>query len=236
MKSIIDMEACVESFAEATAASQQKVKRVELCSGLDVGGLTPSQGLIEKCAALDTIETHVLIRPRTGDFNYSAIELEIIQADIRMAAKWGARGVVFGVLTEDRLLEIEANKELIQLSKSLGLEATFHRAFDVVGDPENVLNQLIELGFDRLLTSGQAETAINGIEIVRQLVQQADGKIQIMAGSGVNPGNAGELVETGVDALHFSIRKLVREERLGMGGRFEPDVEKLIGIRGAGER
>lgn len=227
---MIELEACVESFAEAEIASQHQIKRIELCSGLDVGGLTPGVGLIEKCVELPGIETHVLIRPRQGDFNYSSEELEIMKVDIKCSAISGAKGVVFGILKADKTLNVASNKDLLDLSKSLGLETTFHRAFDVCENPYQVLDQLIELGFDRLLTSGQAETAIGGIELIRDLVSQARGKIQIMAGSGVNPGNVGKLAKAYVDSLHFSIRKPGRQEGLGMGVLYEPDVEKLVGI------
>jgi len=228
---MVELEACVEALAEAKLASIHKLKRIELCSALDVGGLTPSIGLIEACAKLPHIEMHVLIRPRPGDFAYGPAELELMKRDIKMSAKKGARGVVFGVLNKAGLLNFEVNKKLIQLSKSLGMEATFHRAFDVSENPEKVLNQLIELGFDRLLTSGQADTAIEGIETIRELVQQAERKIQIMAGSGVNPTNALQLVETDVDALHFSVRKPLKEERLGMGTTYQPDLAKIEAIR-----
>ncbi|MEP1096885.1 MAG: copper homeostasis protein CutC [Cyclobacteriaceae bacterium] len=228
---MLELEACVESLEEAKVASIHKLKRVELCSALDVGGLTPSMGLIEACASLPFVETHVLIRPRPGNFAYSSSELELMKRDIEMSAEKGAKGVVLGVLEKSGMLNLKANQELLQISKSFGMEATFHRAFDVVEDPESVLDQLIELDFDRLLTSGQARTAIDGIEVIKGLVQQGDGKIQIMAGSGVNAGNAGELIQTGVDALHFSIRKPIRQEKLGMGTTYEPDARKLIGIQ-----
>ncbi|MEP5611556.1 MAG: copper homeostasis protein CutC [Cyclobacteriaceae bacterium] len=227
---MVELEACVESLEEAKLASVHKLKRIELCNGLDVGGLTPSIGLIEACVKLHTIETHVLIRPRPGNFTYASAELDLIKRDIEMSAEKGVKGVVFGVLDEAGFLDFETNSELVQLSKSLGLDATFHRAFDAAGNPRSALNLLIQLGFDRLLTSGQAKTAIEGIEVIRDLVQQADGRIQVMAGSGVNPDNACELVEAGVDALHFSIRKLIRKEELGMGTTYQPDAEKLIGI------
>ncbi len=227
---MLDLEVCVESLAEAEVASKAKVKRIELCSGLEVGGLTPSLGLIEKCSQLDSVETHVLIRPRSGDFFYSDGELSIMKADIEMSAKMQAQGVVFGALQDDRVLNERANNELVQLSKSLGLETTFHRAFDVAADPEKVLNQLIKLGFDRLLTSGQAASAIDGVKTIKQLVDVAKGRIQIMAGGGVSPDNAKELVNAGIRALHFSIRKPVQRESYQMGSTYAPDIEKLIGI------
>ncbi len=230
-ENMVELEACVESYSEAEVASQHQLKRIELCSGLDVGGLTPSAGLIEKCAVLPGIETHVLIRPRPGDFQYNAEELTIMKRDIELAAKCGAQGVVFGILDGKVSLNKDANKELLQFSKSFGLEVIFHRAFDVCKEAQKVLDQLIELGFDRLLTSGQAKTAIEGIEVIQNLVSQAKGKIQVMAGSGVNSKNAKELVEVGLDSLHFSIRKSLKQEGLGMGNSYRPDVEKLINIK-----
>lgn len=227
---MIDLEACVESYAEAKTAGNHGLKRIELCAGLDVGGLTPSLGLVEKCVALPEIETHVLIRPRAGDFHYNADELEIMERDIELVAKCGAKGVVFGVLDEDRSLNVGVNESMLTFSRSLDLEVTFHRAFDVCQNPRETLSKLIELGFDRLLTSGQAATAIEGIELICDLVDQAEGKIQVMAGCGVNVENAKDFTDAGVDVLHFSIRKPVRQERLGMGTSFEPDLEKLVGI------
>lgn len=222
----MDIEICIESVAEARLAAKHGAKRVELCSALDVGGLTPSLGLISACSAIDEIEVHVLIRPRSGGFEYTQVELDVIEQDIRMARKYGAKGVVFGVLNNE-MVDVVVNGKLSTLAESIELETTFHRAFDVVNDPMLEMEKIIDLGFDRILTSGQKRSAIEGVDLIGNLVEKAKGRIQIMAGSGVSATNALQLAKTGVDAIHFSSRKAGREEKLGMGTSYQPDAEKI---------
>lgn len=226
----MDVEVCIESLAEANLASQFGAKRVELCSALDLGGLTPSVGLIQKCSEINQIDVHVLIRPRPGDFTYSKEELRTMKADIQHAAEYGAKGAVFGILTPENEIDLNSNIELLELAKSLQLGATFHRAFDLVNNPIHSLSDLINLGFDRLLTSGQQTTAIEGLSLISNLVENAKNRIEIMAGSGVNSSNVQELVNTGIDAVHFSSRKKQIESPLGMGTNYAPDSEKIAGI------
>lgn len=225
----MDIEICVESFDEAKLAAQFVVKRIELCSGLDIGGLTPSTGLIRECTNLSP-EVHVLIRPRGGDFCYNAQEIMIMEHDITVSKECGAKGVVIGVLSDNGILNIAANAQLIRLAKSLDLEVTFHRAFDLTQDPIQVVERLIELGFDRLLTSGQKLTAIEGNDLIQKLVKHVDGKIQIMAGSGVAKENVNQLLASGVDAIHFSSRKKLKVTPLNMGSQYVPDLEKIAAI------
>jgi len=220
-------ELCTDSFLGAQLASQHGMYRIELCSGLSVGGLTPSYGLSVKCANI--IETHAMIRPREGDFCYNAAEIEIMATDIAYLAKSGIRGVVFGCLTDDSMIDLAACIKLIDTSKAYDLEVTFHRAFDFSKSPVDSMHQLIQLGFDRILTSGQATTASKGKKLLQKLVENAEGKIQIIAGSGVNSSNAIELAALPVDALHFSSHRSITAGH-GMGVTNIPDSPKIESI------
>lgn len=223
-------EFCIEDFEALKSAERNGIHRVELCTGLSVGGLTPSLGLIRKCSDYSKIEIHVLIRPREGDFMYSNDEFEVIKNDLVVAANAGAEGVVVGCLTQEGEIELEKNKELVMLAKSLKMEITFHRAFDFCLDPFIALEKLIELGFDRILTSGQEESAEKGIPMLTQLVNQAQGRIQIMAGGRVNEANAELIASSGVDALHFSVHTKVLEPLNSMGGKNEINEAKINNI------
>ncbi len=222
------LELCIDSVDEAKVARDFGFNRVELCSALEIGGLTPSYGLIKACAAIRNIETHIMIRPRGGSFDYSKNELEIMKADIEKCASLGASGVVFGILNGDNTIDRPSNELLITIAKSLGLETTFHRAFDFIHDPITGLKSLIELGFNRLLTSGQKPKAIEGKDLIKELVKVSNRQIQIMAGSGVDASNAVELKECNVDALHFTARKKSDSVlSFQMGNEFVPDEEKI---------
>jgi len=221
------IEFCIDSVDGAIAAMKYGADRVELCSSLSVGGLTPSFGLIKQCAQ-QGVEVHVMIRHIVGGFNYSKEDVLIMLHDIKMVKDAGGSGVVFGCLTPQNELDFESNIDLIEAARNLELEVTFHRAFDFVKNPQEALTSLINFGVDRILTSGQHNKAINGIENIKALVKQANDEIEIMAGSGVNSSNAVELSETGVDALHFTIHQSNSEnEALGMGARTVIDEEKV---------
>ena len=220
-------EFCIDTVEGAITAQQFGVKRVELCSALSVGGLTPSYGLIKQCAQYD-VEVHVMIRHIEGGFVYAKEDIAIMQQDIQLAKEAGAAGVVFGCLTEQNTLDMDNNILLIETARDLDLEVTFHRAFDFVQDSEKALTSLINLGVDRILTSGQQDKAIDGIDTIAQLVEQANSQIEIMAGSGVNASNSMALAETGIDALHFTIHQNNNETNsLGMGTRSVIDEEKI---------
>lgn len=227
----MDIELCVGSFEEALLAQQFKLKRIELCSSLELGGLTPSLGLIRQCAQIPDIETHVMIRPRAGDFVYSESEIGIMVSDIRAAAESGALGVVFGALTNENQLDLTSLSDLTKEARANGLEITFHRAFDLTSDPINAMKSLIELQFDRILTSGQKPNAVEGIDLIRKLSEHSKGLIQLMAGSGVNAENVKLLSRSGVDAIHFTARKIVPSiNDMDMGDRYEPDPKKVVSI------
>lgn len=226
------IEACVTSLEEALAADQYGFDRIELCSALPVGGVSPSLALIEECSSRISAEVHVLIRPREGNFTYSPDELTLIQRDIEVAAAAGVTGVVFGVLDNSNRFDHSTNKMILEVASSFGLEATYHRAMDSCENPTEVLTQLIQLGFTRVLTSGKAASAVEGIDTIESFCNLASGKIQIMAGGGVNEENALQLKGAGVDALHFSIRKCqaVHDQ---MGATYEIDHKKIQAILSA---
>jgi copper homeostasis protein len=225
-------EVCTDSLEGAIAAGKFGAKRIELCAALSVGGLTPSFGLIQACVEKSNIEVHVIIRPREGDFNYNLQEIEIMKSDINAAKRAGAKGVVFGVLNEKNEIS-EYNKNLLKLSKNLGLEVTFHRAFDFVLDYKKAIQKIIDFEFDRLLTSGLQATAVEGISVIQDLQVNYGDKIQIMAGSGVNANNALQMAKTGVQNLHFTARKTTASKNsFSMGEKFVVDEEKIKAIVG----
>ncbi len=196
------LEICIDSVAGAVAAAEAGADRLEVCTALSEGGLTPSHGLIGAVVNRVALPVMVMIRPRGGDFVYSDEELDVMLRDIQAAKSLGARGVVFGVLTEAGNISLDANRRL--LSAARPLEATFHRAFDFTSDPHVALEQLKQMGFDRVLTSGQQATAEAGISLLKQLNASATHPI-IIAGSGVRPENAARIVrETKVREIHGS--------------------------------
>ena len=194
-------EVCVDSLAGVRIAREAGADRIELCAELSVGGLTPSGGLLESALEIaQDMLVHVLIRPRSGDFVYDADEIAIMQKDIATARTAGAAAVVTGALTVDGAIDKALTKELVA-----GGPATFHRAFDHTRDASEALADLIELGIERVLTSGQQPTALDGADLIAQLHRQAAGHITILAGGGITEDNAAEVLErTGVSELHFS--------------------------------
>lgn len=224
----MDIEVCVERIDTAIVADNFGATRIELCSALDLGGLTPSIGIVESCVEKCSLDVFVMIRPRGGGFVYSPDELIIMEKNIEAFAKAGANGVVFGCLTEDFELNEYQNKKLLEYSKSLGLGVTFHRAFDFCKYSTKSLEILIDQGFDRILTSGKAKTAIEGKDNIENWIDISKGRIQIMAGSGINEFNAKIFANIGVDAIHFTARKkLIKEDFFNMGDEYEADTEKL---------
>ena len=200
------IEVCVEDVAGVIAAEQAGAQRVELCADLIEGGLTPSYGTIQLARQKTRIPIHVLIRPRAGDFCYSADELEVMLADMQVCKGLGVQGVVIGALTSEG--DIDAAQTLLLLEAARPLSVTFHRAFDVCRNPEEVLEELIALGIDRLLTSGQQKSAVEGIPLLRKLQQQASGRITIMACGGIRAHNVKQVLEqTGVSEIHFSAQE-----------------------------
>lgn len=201
----LKLEVCCADLASVRAAVEGGAHRVELCQALGLDGLTPSAGMIEEAVGMG-IHVQVLIRPREGDFVYTSDEVACMQRDIRHARRLGAGGVVIGALRPDGSIDAETIRRLVGEAEDLSI--TFHRAFDVCAQPEEALEEIISLGCHRLLTSGQAQTAQQGIPLLRRLVQQSAGRLIIMPGAGVNTGNAHRiLAETGAREIHGSLRR-----------------------------
>ncbi|GAB3963155.1 copper homeostasis protein CutC [Spirosoma harenae] len=196
------IEVCAYSLASCLTAQQAGANRIELCAGMAEGGITPSAGLIQLARQHVQIDLYVMIRPRGGDFLYTESELAVMRVDIQMAKTAGAAGVVLGVLQADGTVDEVRTKELVDLASPLPV--TFHRAFDMTRDPLEALEAVIRTGAVRILTSGQRQTVTDGLPILRQLTEQAAGRIEIMAGAGVNAQNAQSLLDAGVNALHLS--------------------------------
>jgi len=199
------LEVCANSYESALNAQKGGAQRIELCEDLAVGGLTPNFELSKKVISELNIPVFILIRPRDGDFNYSGEEFEQIKKDIILFKELGCKGIVSGILTKDNNIDISRTRELIELSKPL--EFTFHRAFDEVLNPIQALHQLIKLKADRILTSGQAETAVKGLDLLKELINIAEKKIIIMPGSGVNINNILEFKKIGSKEIHGSFIK-----------------------------
>ncbi|MFA6359341.1 MAG: copper homeostasis protein CutC [Dysgonamonadaceae bacterium] len=217
------IEICTNSVTSSVEAEKGGAYRVELCAGIPEGGTTPSYGEIAIARELLNIKLNVIIRPRGGDFLYSDVEHQTMLRDIEIAKELGVDGVVIGCLTADGEIDMQRNKELIEAAK--GMSVTFHRAFDMCKDPFKSLEEIISLGCERILTSGQQPTAIEGVLLLKQLVVKADNRIIIMPGSGVNEENIASLAkETGATEFHFSAREPVnskmiyRNPNLKMGG------------------
>ncbi len=230
MKKQIDLEICIETISEFLMANTLPVKRCELCAALDVGGVTPSLGFINEVSMQSNIEVHVMIRPRAGNFIYSDDEKEIMLQTTKWVCEKGVSGIVFGALNSEGFVDLDFAKKIVMIAKNYGKETTFHRAIDFSKDPLHVVETCIELEVDRILTSGAADSAISGKKMIQDMVENADGAIQIMAGGGVNDGNAVELAHTGVDSLHFTSRNKRDGELPGMGADIEPDESKIWSV------
>lgn len=222
-------EICANSVESCLAAQEGNADLVELCAGIPEGGTTPSYGEIAIAReVLSNTRLHTIIRPRGGDFLYSDIEIRTMLKDIEIARSLGADGVVFGCLTAKGEIDFVTMQILMEASK--GLSVTFHRAFDVCCNPQKALEQLIELGCNRILTSGQQPTAEQGIPLLKELQKQAAGRITLLAGCGVNEKNIARIAqETGIREFHFSARESIKSEMeyknesVSMGGTVHID-------------
>lgn len=196
------IEVCVTALNSIKNAAKAGANRVELCSALGVGGVTPSAGLILEAVKLNVLPIHCLIRPREGHFSYTPEEVAIIEQDILTAKELGCKGVVIGALTPEFNLDVKRLKKWKALAGDMYV--TFHRAFDVVQEPLKALEQLIDLGFDCVLTSGQEEKAIQGFSALEEWNNKLGERIVIMPGSGISEKNCVQFKEAGFKALHLS--------------------------------
>ncbi|MCP4263723.1 MAG: copper homeostasis protein CutC [Planctomycetes bacterium] len=197
------IEVCCGSVDDAVEAEKGSADRVELNSSLFLGGLTPSLGSIIEAKKRLKIPVMVMIRPRAGGFCYTQAEMAVMLNDVKLAVEHGADGLVFGILTRDGSIDTECCRQIIELTN--GRETVFHRAFDVTPDPLTALEKLIELGFTRVLTSGQQSTVPEGIKLIKKLIVHAGDKIEILPGGGIRLHNVHTIVEqTAAKQVHLS--------------------------------
>jgi copper homeostasis protein len=201
------LEICVDSVESAAAAEAGGAQRIELCSALTVGGLTPSLGLIRAVRSRIKIGVHVMIRPRAGDFLYSDDDLAVMREDIAHVSQCGVDGIALGLLTADGDVDLKRTRELVNLARPM--EVTFHRAIDLTRDIKRALKDVIQSGADRILTSGAEPSAMQGRHRIRELVQASDGRISVMAGGGIRSENVREIAQvTGVLEFHAALRRV----------------------------
>lgn len=219
----ITLEICANSIASCIEAERGGASRVELCAGIPEGGTTPSIGMV--ACALESVSVPIfpIIRPRGGDFLYSKEEIDTMEYDIRMSVDLGVPGVVIGALTTEGRIDKEVCTRLIEAAQ--GRQVTLHRAFDMTRDLDEALEDAITLGFDRILTSGGAPTAYEGLATIRHLVDKSAGRISIMPGCGIGVSNIAQIaLESGANEFHGSLRTgipsrmLYRNPRVSMGG------------------
>lgn len=221
MKNYI-LEVCVDSVESAINASKAGASRLELCGNLVIGGTSPSGMLFKSVRKKVKIPIHVLIRPRYGDFCYSDFEFNIMRHEIRMFKKLGADGIVIGVLEPDGNLDCKRMKMLIEDAE--GMHIVLHRAFDMAQNPYQTLEKAIELGVETILTSGQANDCVDGVRVLKELVIQSDGKVDILIGSGISSGVIADIYQfTKATSFHMSGKSLIagkmkfRNDKINMG-------------------
>jgi copper homeostasis protein len=220
-------EICVDSVAGVRAAKAAGAHRVELCADLLEGGITPSLGMIRRARAVNGIGLHVMIRPRGGDFLFDDDEFAMMKSDIEVARQEGANGVVIGLLKADGTVDKDRVSELTGLARPLSV--TFHRAFDMTPDPFGALETLIALGIDRVLTSGQEASVLEGLPLIAALVKKAGDRIIVMPGGGITARNLGRILETARPReIHFAALEPAasgmkfRRTHVFMGGELRP--------------
>ena len=221
------LELCAASLEAIRVAKEFEFDRVELCQNLEQGGITPSFGMIEYAIAYG-IETHVLIRPRVGGFIYNEEEIEVIIRDVLACKSIGVNGVVIGALTNNNEVDIHAMKEIV--SKCQGMQVTFHRAFDDCVEWKKSMDILIDLGVNRILSSGLARSVDRGFDTLKQMVEYSNARIEIMAGGGVNSNNISKISNViQPSAIHFSgtVKRFIDEESMFSEESLQIDKERV---------
>lgn len=227
-------EICVDSLAGIRAAKAAGAARVELCADLLEGGTTPSLGMIRRARTVSEIGLHVMIRPRGGDFLFDEDEFAVMKADIDAAKREGADGVVIGLLSADGLIDAERTLELTERARPMSV--TFHRAFDMTPDPFAALETLVAIGIDRVLTSGQEATVLEGLPLISELILRAGSRIIVMPGGGITARNLDRILAGAKpQEIHFAAletvpsRMLFRRRHVFMGGELRPpEYERLV--------
>lgn len=218
------IEIATSDFATTQSAVEGGADRIELCANLAEGGTTSSYGQLKKCREAFTVSLYPIIRPRGGDFLYTDEEFEIMLYDVRLCKGLNCDGIVIGLLNADGTIDIKRTAKLVDAAYPLGV--TFHRAFDRCRDPFEALEQLIEMGCERILTSGQQQAAPDGIELIAQLNKAADERIIIMPGSGVRKENIKMLAEkTGCVEFHSSLRGKINSKMEFVHPAFDDSAE-----------
>ena len=234
------LEICANLFQSAINAQIAGADRIELCTELALGGITPSHGLIEKVVSELDIEVYVLIRPRSGNFTYTDEEFDVMKRDIEFCKRIGCQGIVSGILMKDNSIDIKRTEQLLKLSSPL--DFTFHRAFDLIPNAVEGLQQLMDIGVPRILSSGQQPSAEQGLPLLKKLLQLSQSKISIMPGAGISANNAHLFKEAGFREIHCSASSVTKNDyapKLPMSSRqaFDEsgttvsDIEKIKKIR-----
>jgi copper homeostasis protein len=227
MKEAYLLEIATSDFDTTRSAVDGGADRIELCANLNEGGTTPSYGTIYQCREAFDVLLYPIIRPRGGDFLYTDDEYEIMLHDVKLCKQSGCDGIVIGLLSEDGTIDIKRTAALIDISYPLGV--TFHRAFDRCRDPFEALEQLVQIGCERILTSGQQPTVNEGIELITELNKAADHRIIVMPGSGVRKENIKILAEkTGSAEFHSSLRDKAKSKMKFIHPAFENSAESYM--------
>lgn len=223
------LEVCCGNQESVVAAAAADAHRIELCGALELGGITPSAGSMKLARKTFNGPIQVLVRPREGNFHYSKDEIKIIGHDIKILKKLGADGIVFGALTKEKQIDFELLEKIIEISYPL--KVTFHRAFDESVDDVGCVERIAKMGCERLLTSGRKSTAIEGIELIKEIALRYHTKLKIMPGSGISPKNMNKFFELpGISEVHSSCSEFVANS---------PDEKSLFassGIKVSSER
>jgi copper homeostasis protein len=205
------LEICASNCQSAINAQESGAQRIELCSELAVGGITPSHGLLHKVMEELAIPVMVLIRPRSGNFVYSNTDFDIMKKDIQLCKELGCAGIVSGILKDDFTVDLESTQVLVELAKPMNF--TFHRAFDQVSNPEEAIQELAEIGVSRILTSGQHSSAMEGIENLIRYQLIASDSLMILPGGGIDADNCIAFYQMGFKEIHASASQIIEQTK-----------------------